>query len=290
LTERAEEGKEEGGHPHHPSPEEIRKRIEREKEEIERRLESVEHVLIVMSGKGGVGKTTVTVNLALCLAEDGDVGVLDLDIHGPNVPEQLGVDEPPKASPAGLFPAKGYRDVRVVSIGTMLEDRDLPVLWRGPRKSGFVREVLVKTQWGDLDYLIVDMPPGTGDEIMTGLEMLPERARNVLLVTSPESLARADVVKAGEAVRRMEGNLLGLVSNMHGIICPECGATIEYFAEDHSEKLAERLGVEVLARIPLDPEAKLRSEEEGKPMVLAAPDSRAAEAFRELAERVKEAL
>ncbi len=281
----------EEGSGHHPCREEIEKRLEAERKAIEENLSTVDKVFLVMSGKGGVGKTTVSVNVALALAEDHDVGVLDLDIHGPNVPEQLGVTEPPKASPAGLlFPSEGYEGVRVVSIGTMLGDADAPVLWRGPRKTGFIREVLVKTKWGDLDYLVIDMPPGTGDEVITALQMLPEGARKAVLVTSPESLAFSDVVKAGEAVERLEGEIVGVVSNMHGIVCPECGARVDFHVEDYSEKLAERFDTEVLARIPLDPEAKAASEREGKPIVLAAPDSEAGRALRGLAERLSEVL
>jgi ATP-binding protein involved in chromosome partitioning len=245
------------------------------------------HVVAVASSKGGVGKSTVAVNLAVALAAGGQrVGLLDADIHGPNVPQMLGIaDERPIAFGERIFPPSIY-GITVMSMG-LLVPGEVAVIWRGPMLHQALRQMLRDVMWGDLDYLIVDLPPGTGDIQLTLSQSLP--LSGALLVTTPQDVALADVFRGAEMFRQLDVPVIGLVENMSYYICPGCGQVEAIFGEGGGERLSQQIGVPLLAQIPLDPAVRMGGDA-GQPVVLAAPDSPVGralwEATRALTERV----
>jgi ATP-binding protein involved in chromosome partitioning len=240
-------------------------------------------IVAVASGKGGVGKTTVAVNLAVALAQIGQrVGLLDGDIHGPNVPLMMGLsDEQPFAFGDQIFPPAAH-GVAVMSMG-LLVPPDAPVIWRGPMMHQAIRQLLRDVMWGQLDYLIVDLPPGTGDVQLTLTQTLP--LAGAVMVTTPQDVALADVVKGGEMFRQLDVPVLGIVENMSYYVCKHCGQPEYVLGQGGGERLSQRLGTSVLAKIPLDAVVRVGGDE-GLPVVLAAPDSPAGKAFRRAAEAV----
>ncbi len=240
-------------------------------------------VVAIASGKGGVGKTTVAVNLAVTLAQIGQrVGLLDGDIHGPNVPLMMGLtDEQPFAFGDQIFPPAAH-GVAVMSMG-LLVPPDAPVIWRGPMMHQAIRQLLRDVMWGQLDYLIVDLPPGTGDVQLTLTQTLP--LAGAVMVTTPQDVALADVVKGGEMFRQLDVPVLGIVENMSYYLCKHCGQPEYVLGQGGGERLSQRLGTSVLAKIPLDAAVRVGGDE-GLPVVLAAPDSPAGKAFRRAAEAV----
>ena len=217
----------------------------------------IDHVVAVLSGKGGVGKSSVAALLAVTLRRRGErVGVLDADITGPSIPRMFGLHQPPQMSPAGIFPAETRTGIEVMSINLLLPSEDEAVIWRGPLISSAIKQFWNEVFWGDLDYLIVDLPPGTSDASLTVMQSIP--LSGVVLVTSPQDLAGMVVRKAARMALHMRAPILGLVENMSYIVCPRCGEKIEVFGPSQAFHTALRLNVPLLGQLPLDPELARR--------------------------------
>ena len=216
-------------------------------------LNHVDRVVAVMSGKGGVGKSSVAAMLATALRrQEKRVGVLDADITGPSIPKMFGLHDPPPAGPVGLLPAETESGIRVMSINLLLPSEDEAVIWRGPLISGAIQQFWGDVVWGDLDVLVVDLPPGTSDASLTVMQSLP--LNGVLLVTSPQDLAGMVVRKAARMAQKMNVSIVGLVENMGYVVCPKCGERIEVFGPSQALHTAAMLGVPMLAQLALDPE------------------------------------
>ena len=263
----------------------IESAMNKQDEMIARRLERIRHKIFVMSGKGGVGKSTVTVNVAAALAHRGfKVGIMDVDIHGPSVPNLLGL-------PSGidmnednaLVPSRYNGNLSVISMDSLLQDRNTAILWRGPKKTAAIRQFLSDVAWGDLDFLFIDSPPGTGDEHMTVLKLIPDAL--CVAVTTPQEISLADVRKAINFLHHAEGKLLGVVENMSGLVCPHCHTEIDLFKKGGGKELAARYGVPFLGEIPLDP-VTVVSADRGVPVVFLDQESAAKEAFLKVADAV----
>jgi Mrp family chromosome partitioning ATPase len=255
---------------------------------LKQNLSHIEHRIMVMSGKGGVGKSTVAANLAVSLARKGyEVGILDADVHGPNIPKMLGLEkEKMIGTPQGMLPINFYPNLKVLSMAFLLPNTDSPVVWRGPLKHGVLQQFLGEVEWGDLDYLIVDLPPGTGDEPLSIAHLIGQVDGSVV-VTTPQEVALLDSRKAVVFSRMVHVPVVGIVENMSGFQCPHCGKEIGLFKIGGGEKAAIELQVPFLGRIPLDP-AIVENCDRGKPFVTANPDSPAARAFSEITDRLEE--
>lgn len=216
------------------------------------KLKRVQHKVLVLSGKGGVGKSTVAVNLAVELSRRGhQVGLLDIDVHGPSVPGMLGLDsQRPGYSEAGIAPVI-HGKLKVMSLGFLTGASDSAVIWRGPMKIGAIEQLLGETNWGDLDFLVIDCPPGTGDEPLSIAQLVPEA--HALIVTTPQRIAALDVRKSISFARRMELEIIGVVKNMSGMTCPTCGDTVHPFPQGPADLMCTELNVPLVASLPLDP-------------------------------------
>lgn len=255
-------------------------------------MSKIEHKIVVLSGKGGVGKSTVTANLGVALASRGHagrVGVLDADITGPSIPKMLGVrGHRLDVGLPGVFPAIGPLDIRIVSMDFLLPSDETPVIWRGPLKSVAIRQFLADVLWGDLDFLVVDLPPGTGDEALTAMQSIPGIG-GVVIVTIPSEVSQIVVKKAVTFTRQLNAPVLGIIENMSGFVCPKCGTETHIFKIGGGQKIAEDLGVPFLGRVPLDPRI-CDDSDEGRPFIIEHFDSPAATAFLEIVEKVDEVL
>jgi ATP-binding protein involved in chromosome partitioning len=250
-------------------------------------LSKIKRKLMVISGKGGVGKTTVAVNLAAALAAEGfTVGLLDADIHGPNTALMLGREdgqiEPGR--PGEIKPVEVTPRLKVLSMAFLLGDPGQAVIWRGPLKMGVIKQFLSDFQWGDLDFLVVDLPPGTGDEPLSVAQLIPD-LEGAIIVTTPQKVALLDGRKCVDFTRQIKVPVVGLVENMSGFSCPHCGEKIEIFKSGGGEEAAKELGIPFLGRIPLDPRM-VTSGDEGKPFVNQHPAAEAARALREIIRRI----
>ncbi|HYS71346.1 MAG TPA: Mrp/NBP35 family ATP-binding protein [Thermoplasmata archaeon] len=252
-------------------------------------MAKIKHKIVVMSGKGGVGKTTLAVNLAVTFAKEARVGIVDADVTGPDVPKILGV-EGARVVPTeeGLEPASGVLDVKAVSMALVLGDRDTPVIWRGPLKIKALKQMLMDVKWGELDYLIIDLPPGTSDEPLSIAQEIPD-ADGAVVVTTPQDVALLDVRKSIAFARAVNLPVVGIIENMSGMECPHCGKSIPVFKVGGGENAARELGLPFLGRIPLDPRIVVGGDA-GKPFVLEHPDSPAAKAFVHAVEEIKKHL
>lgn len=233
----------------------------------------VRHVILVLSGKGGVGKSTVSVNLAFALSAHGyKVGLMDLDIHGPNIPKMLGVEAQRLTTMGNMIePIRVTGNLAVISMGFLLPDTSTPVIWRGPMKMTAISQFLSEVDWGPLDFLVVDLPPGTGDEALSIIQLAPN-VRGAVIVTTPQDVATMDAMKAAKFVERLEIPVIGIVENMSGLICPHCKEEIDLFGAGGGKKIAENLGVRFLGSIPIDPELR-KAGDEGKPFIIRHKDS-----------------
>lgn len=248
-------------------------------------LQNVRHKLFIMSGKGGVGKSSVTVNLASALAARGyTVGILDVDLHGPSVPRLLGVTESVLADDQGkMLPVPCGERLSMISMDSFLKDKDTAILWRGPKKTGAIRQFLTDVHWGTLDYLVIDSPPGTGDEHMTVLDAIPDAG--CVVVTTPQEISLADVRKALDFLQQVKAPVLGIVENMSGLACPHCGKEIDLFKKGGGEALAQQCGLPFLGAVPLDPLTVIAADR-GVPIVNMPEDSAAKRGFMALADAV----
>ncbi len=246
-------------------------------------LPGVQHVIAVASAKGGVGKSTVAVNLAVALAKQGArVGLIDADVYGPSLPIMLGVEEKPTATAAKrIRPIEGH-GLKLMSMGFFLDETS-PVIWRGPIVMGIVRQFLRDVEWGELDFLMIDLPPGTGDAVLTLVQQVP--VTGGVIVTTPQDVALLDVGRGMAMFAQVSTPVLGVVENMSGYVCPGCGTTDPVFGVGGADTLATRFGVPLLARIPIAPAVRAAGDQ-GTPIVAAAPDHATSRAFLELAARV----
>jgi len=245
-----------------------------------RRLSKIDRKILVLSGKGGVGKSTVAVNLAVALAMEGwRTGLLDVDFHGPSVPTLLNMQGGlfKAADGDGMLPLESDYGIKVVSLGFALGHSDEAVIWRGPMKMGVIKQLLTDVQWGELDYLIVDFPPGTGDEPLSVAQLIPD-SDGAVIVTTPQDLSLQDVRKSINFCRQLQIPVLGVLENMSGLICPHCHKLIDVFKSGGGEAMAREMGVPFLGRIPLDPQI-VGASDEGKPFVYHLQQTESAEAF-----------
>jgi ATP-binding protein involved in chromosome partitioning len=257
-------------------------------ERLKSKLSHINHRIMVMSGKGGVGKSTVATNLAVSLSLDGlDVGLLDADIHGPNIPKMLGIESRVvEGSGQGMIPIEVFPNLKVISMAFFIGDRDNPVVWRGPLKHNAISQFLGEVEWGPLDFLIVDLPPGTGDEPLSVAHLI-KNVDGSVIVTTPQDVALLDSRKAVTFSRILSIPVIGIVENMSGLTCPHCHKEIPLFKTGGGEKAAREMKVPFLGRIPIDPEM-VTDCDRGMPFVMAHPDSEAAKAFKEIAHHCKE--
>lgn len=258
--------------------------------DIDRILGKIRHKILVMSGKGGVGKSTVAVNLAVGLTRLGfRVGLMDVDLHGPDVCRMLNLSEPLADSSADgkMPPWRTDDNLLVMSLENMLEDRDSPIIWRGPLKNQAIHRFIADVAWGELDYLVIDAPPGTGDEPMTVAQMIKDA--KALVVTTPQQVALADVRKSINFCKHVKLEILGVVENMSGYVCPHCGKVAELFKSGGGEELALSANLPFFGRIPLDPRVMLAGDD-GRPYLTGNDDSPALAALNSMVAAVAEAL
>jgi len=245
-------------------------------------IPGVKNTIAVASGKGGVGKSTVAVNLAVSLAQAGaKVGLLDADVYGPSMPIMMGVSEKPLMKDNKIVPLEAH-GVKIMSIGFIL-DPTKALIWRGPLVAQLINQFLNDVHWGDLDYLVLDLPPGTGDVQLTLVQKIP--IAGAVIVTTPQQVALADAVKGLKMFQEVKTPILGIVENMSGFVCPDCGSTHPIFGEGGGQRTADENGVELLGQIPIEPGIRVGGDE-GIPIVAEAPESSTGQAFRRLAERV----
>jgi Mrp family chromosome partitioning ATPase len=249
-------------------------------------LSHIRHKIFVMSGKGGVGKSSVTVNTAAALALRGaKVGILDVDLHGPSVPNLLGLQSNVEMDESGqmMLPAAYNDNLSVISMDSFLQDRDQAVLWRGPKKTAAIRQFIADVKWGYLDFLLIDSPPGTGDEHMTVLKTIPDA--KCVVVTTPQEISLADVRKAVNFLQHADAAILGVVENMSGLVCPHCQKKIDIFKTGGGKELAKRYELAFLGAIPLDA-ATVVAADMGKPVVYLEDEFPAKTAFLALADAI----
>lgn len=265
---------------------------EQEKAKLKKQLSKIKNTIMVMSGKGGVGKSTVAANLATSLAREGyRVGVLDGDIHGPDIPKILGVEDVTLSSDeeGKIRPVTALGNLKVISVGYLIESRDTPVIWRGPMKHSIMRQFLKDVNWGELDFLIVDLPPGTGDEPLSIAQLIKSaegvNAPCAVIVTTPQDVALLDARKSVEFAKALGLKLLGIIENMSGFSCPHCGKSIDLFKTGGGKKAADELQVHFFGAVPIDPRI-VRATDEGRPFVTSHEGSEANTVFAGIVEDI----
>jgi ATP-binding protein involved in chromosome partitioning len=266
-----------------------RKQEYEQEQNLKMRMSKIKHKIAIISGKGGVGKSTVTVNLAMAFAMQGHkdkVGVLDADIHGPCIPKMLGLKgHTILGGPGGMmFPVTGKLGIKVVSMDFFLPTDEAPVIWRGPLKMRAIQQFLSDIAWGELDYLFIDLPPGTGDEPLSVTQLIPDMD-GVVIVTMPSEVSQGVVKKAVTFAKQIGVPIIGIVENMSGFVCPECGAKVNIFKTGGGKKIAEDLSVPYLGSIPIDPEI-CNDSDNGLAFIVENKTSHATRAFTEIVEKI----
>jgi len=272
--------------------EQKRTEMQQREKDIEKNMAKIKHKLVIISGKGGVGKTTVAVNLAMSLASYGlDVGIMDVDITGPNVTKMLGVSNELKPmvieGEKKFYPVNGPMGIKVLSMSFLTQDTDTPVIWRGPMKMGAIRQFLGDAKWGDLDYIVFDLPPGTSDETLDILQLIPDE--NVIVVSTPQEVALLDARKTIRMTTIMERKVLGIIENMSGFKCPHCGKHIDLYPPGGAKKAAKDFNIELLGQVPFETEVSIQGDQ-GLPFVVKYPDSESAKAFKDIVKTIRERL
>ena len=251
-------------------------------EMISQILNKIDNKIVVMSGKGGVGKSTVAVNLAVSLLQAGKrVGLLDVDIHGPSIPQMLHLEDARAMGDGQSLLPLDFGNLKVMSIGFLLPSRDDAVVWRGPMKMTIIRQFLQDVEWGDLDYLVVDLPPGTGDEPLSVCQ-LATPVEGAVIVTTPQQVSTSDVRRSIRFCQKLEIPVLGVVENMSGFVCPKCGETTHIFKTGGGEKMAADMQVPFLGRVPIDAEIGLACDS-GTPFVYGDAHTPSTCAFEQIA-------
>ena len=252
---------------------------------VSKTLSRIKNRLLIFSGKGGVGKSTVAANLALAFSQRKlKVGLMDVDIHGPNLAKFLGVeDKRLDISPEGIKPVEINDHLKLISMAFFIQDPNLPVIWRGPMKMKAIQQFLGDVNWGDLDWLVIDSPPGTGDEPLSVAQLIP--ATGAIIVTTPQEVSLLDSRKAVSFAWKLNLKVLGIIENMSGMVCPHCGQKIELFKVGGGQRAALELGVPFLGRIPIDPQIVTLGDQ-GRPFVTEHPDSEASQAFMKIVEKI----
>ena len=261
-----------------------------EETKLQDTLSQIKHIIIVMSGKGGVGKSTVSSNLAATLSMQGYMtGIMDVDITGPNIPKMFGVeDEKLHVVEEKLIPVTVPPSMKLMSMAFLLPDKDSPVMWRGPVKMGAIKQFIEDVNWGYLDYLIVDMPPGTGDEALSIVQLMP-KADGMIIVTTPQDVALLDSRKSLRFGLRFGAEtripIIGIIENMSGFVCPHCGEVTNIFKSGGGEAAAKELNVQFLGKVPIEP-GVVDAGDSGMPVVLKYPESASAKAFGAIVDKV----
>lgn len=250
-------------------------------------LQKIKHKILVLSGKGGVGKSTVSANLAVALSLDEyDVGILDIDIHGPSIPKMLGIeDKTPDSTENGFVPVLYSPKLKVMSMGFLLQDKDSPVIWRGPMKMTAIKQLIGDFNWGNLDYLIVDIPPGTGDEPLSIIQLIPN-CDGVIIVTTPQDVALVSVRKSINFVKKMGLPIIGIIENMSGFTCPHCRKSINIFKTGGGQKASKDFNVQFLGKVPLDRQI-VETGDSGEPFVVKNNGSDTVKAFVGIVENIE---
>jgi ATP-binding protein involved in chromosome partitioning len=263
-----------------------------EQQMLKTRMGKIKRKIAVISGKGGVGKSSVTVNLAMAFAMHGyvnSVGILDADIHGPCVPKMLGLrGQKLQAIPIGVFPVVGPLGIKVVSMDFLLSSDDTPVVWRGPLKMKAIKQFLSDITWGELEFLLIDLPPGTGDEPLSVMQLIPDMD-GVIIVTIPSEVSQVVVKKAITFARQLGVPIIGIIENMSGFVCPKCGTETSIFKVGGGQKIAHDMSVPFLGSIPIDPEI-CRDSDNGMPFITEHMDSPATKAFLEIVKKIQRFL
>ncbi len=254
-------------------------------------LGKIKHKIAIISGKGGVGKSTVTANLAMAFASSGQkVGIIDADLHGPCIPKMLGIKRQTlKGGPGGLiFPVTGKFGIKVVSMDFLLPSDEAPVIWRGPLKMSALKQFVSDVAWGDLDYLFIDLPPGTGDEPLSIMHLIPDMD-GVVIVTMPSELSEAIVKKSVTFAKEVGVPVIGIVENLSGYVCPDCGKKIDIFKSGGGKRISEALSVPYLGSLPIDPRV-CDDSDNGLPFMAENQNLPIAKAFSEIVTKTKQFL
>jgi len=255
-------------------------------EQLKQNMSKIKHKILVLSNKGGVGKSSIAINLACSLSEKGfKVGILDADLHGPSVAKMLGFEgKRLQGSPEGIIPMSVSPNLVAVSMASLIETSDAPLIWRGPLKMMALKQFLGEVEWGTLDYLIIDSPPGTGDEPLSICQLIPELEGGVI-VTTPQKVALLDSRKCINFLKNLKIPILGIIENMSGLKCPHCGKNIDLFKSGGGEKAAEEFKIPFLGKIPIDLNM-VDSTDEGKPYVSQYKNSEIAQTFNKIVELI----
>jgi ATP-binding protein involved in chromosome partitioning len=261
-----------------------------ERQAIARRMCRIRHKVLVMSGKGGVGKTTVAVNLAWALAREGRrVGIMDVDIHGPNVPKMLGAENALLGTTErSILPAEAAPNLKVMSVALLLRQDSDAVIWRGPLKMGLIKQLLRDVDWGDLDVLVIDAPPGTGDEPLSVVQLIGD-LDGAVIVTTPQEMSILDVRKSITFCRQVRLEVLGIVENMRGFVCPHCGKRVDILGSGGGEALARELGIDFLGAVPIEADIAKQADR-GRTVLEVSPASEAARAFQNIMKNLEQSL
>ena len=261
-------------------------------QKLKKNMNRIKHKIAVISGKGGVGKSTVAANLAMAFALHAykdRVGILDIDIHGPCIPKLLGLKgKKVQISPLGALPVTGPEGIKVVSMDFLLQSQETPVIWRGPLKMQAIRQFLSDFMWGELDFLFIDAPPGTGDESLSAMQLIPEMD-GTIIVTIPSEVSEDVVKKAVSFSRQMGIPVIGIVENMSGFTCPKCGEKIDILGAGGGKRIADELDVPFLGQIPIDPKI-CEEADKGVSFLVDNANSTSAKAFEEIVKKVEDFL
>lgn len=258
----------------------------KQEEELKETLGKIKNTIVVLSGKGGVGKSTMATNIALGLAQKGfKTGLLDVDVHGPSIPTLLDLENTEVMGDGKkIYPVAYNENLKVISVGFMVQNTETPIIWRGPMKMSFIKQMLSDVLWGDLDYLIVDCPPGTGDEPLSVIQCLNDLT-GCIVVTTPQKVAVVDVKKSINFCKQLNKPIIGIIENMSGFICPECNKYIEIFKTGGGEQMAKDMNVPFLGKIPMEVSI-MEAGDSGIPFVEKYPESQTTKKMNEILDKI----